>query len=377
MPTTLRLFEIEFDADGHPNGSINEYHVGKIRQGDNMINKLSVTFATAIQPQQVQLHARRPDGAITPDTELLLFTNNSGTWTYDLSNWFTEFNGQIVMNLSVTFPSYTSGGTTIVPKLFTGTFILFVEGATISEGNIVIYGDLSLLDILEANYYDKTESDNRFFKRLQDDFFTMKTNTTVDINDAAAGTFLYNPNAHTFSYKDDFGEVINISQTLGGIGKNSDINIVEGTCVTISGSQGSHKLFIRADASDKAKSLIVGVVVKNVNQNEFAFVSVFGDIKIDNFTNIMQSGITTGLQAGSKLYLSATQPGKYTLTAPVRPNSVLWVATVTDYNDSNKKGSMFVFPHRESGLEGGTTIAVSSTQPSPFVDGDLWFQLLN
>jgi hypothetical protein len=281
------------------------------------------------------------------------------------------------MNLSVTFPSYTSNGTTIVPKLFTGTFIIFVEGATISEGNIVIYGDLSLLDILEANYYDKTESDNRFFKKLQDDFFTMKTNTTVDINDAAAGTFLYNPDAHTFSYKDDFGEVINISQTLGGIGKNSDISLIEGTPVTISGSQGSHKLFIRADASDKNKSLIVGVVVKDVSQNGFVFVSVFGDIKIDNFTNLMQSGNTTGLQTGSKLYLSSTQPGKYTLTPPDRPNSVLWVATLTDYNSSNHKGSMFVFPHRESGLEGGTTIVVSSTQPSPFINGDLWYQLLN
>lgn len=375
MPTTLRTFEIEFDADGHPNGSINEYHVGKIRQGDNMINRLSVTFDTQIQPEQVQLHAKRPDGTLTPDTELMLFSNNNGTWNYDLSNWFTEFNGQIKMNLSVTFPSYTSGDTTIVPKLFTGTFIIFVEGATISTGNIVIYGDLSLLDILETNYYDKTESDERFFKRLQDDFFTMKTNTTVDINDSSAGTFLYNPDAHTFSYKDDFGEVINISQTLGGIGKNSDTLVYEGQVVTISGTQGSHKLFVKADASDNQKSLIVGVVVKDVENNGFGFVSVFGDIKINDFEILMEDGDTSELEEGTKLYLSSIQPGKYSIQQPASPNTVIWVATITEFNDSNNKGAMFVYPHRISGSESGSKVIVSETQPNDLRINDLWIDL--
>ena len=81
MPETIvREFAINFDSDGHPNGSLNEYHVGKIRQGDNLINRVKVTFAASMSPTQVQLHCMRPDGSITPDTELMTFSNGDSSF---------------------------------------------------------------------------------------------------------------------------------------------------------------------------------------------------------------------------------------------------------------------------------------------------------
>ena len=78
----LREFEIVFDADGKPNGSLNEYHIGKIRQGDNLINRLKVKF-TGTQPTAIQLHATRPDGSQTPDTELMLALSGTNYYYYD------------------------------------------------------------------------------------------------------------------------------------------------------------------------------------------------------------------------------------------------------------------------------------------------------
>jgi hypothetical protein len=163
MPT-IREFEIVFDADGHPNGSINEYHVGKIRQGDNLTNRLKVKFNSTLgTPTQVQLHAKRPDGSVTPDTELMVALAGTDYFYYDLASWFSEFAGQVFFNCSVSYAP-VSGET---PKLFTGTFILSVEGATISQGSENLPFDPTLIDYLILYYYTKEQTQALFYIKLQ------------------------------------------------------------------------------------------------------------------------------------------------------------------------------------------------------------------
>ncbi len=372
MPETIvREFVINFDSDGHPNGSLNEYHVGKIRQGDNLINRVKVTFAAGMSPTQVQLHCKRPDGSLTPDTELMTLSNGNGYYYYDLSNWFSEYEGQLVFNLSLSFTAV--GGET--PKLYTGGFIIFVESSSLSNGNFSIDAQQSILDILNSQYYTRTYIDSTFLQIEGDQYFALDTTPTIDVGDLPDGAFFWNQDKYTYSYKDTLGEILDISQFLGGIGKNAEGGTVyEGQPVAFSGVQGSHKTFAKANASQPSLSQIVGVVNKTVSTNGFAFCSVFGEFDINDFTILMESGNTTGLQAGSKLYLSAAQSGTYTLTIPIRPYAAIWVASVISYNSNNHKGRLFVFPHRER-VDGDATIVVSNDRPANQIEGDFWYDI--
>lgn len=367
----LREFEIVFDQDGKPNGSLNEYHVGKIRQGDNLINRLKVKFNMATQPTDVQLHATRPDGSQTPDTELMIALSGTDYHYYDLPSWFSEFAGQIQFNLSLQFPEVNDE----IPELFTGTFILFVEASTTSQGSFNILFEPTLIEFLLLNYYNKTQTEALFTNGSRE-YVVWDTTPTIDFDLLPAGSIYWNEANHTFAFKDDFGEELQINQTLGDIGKNDDlISLPEGTPVTFSGVQGDHKLFIRARANSEATSAIVGVIVKSVNTNGFSFCSVFGDLAINDFSLLMEGGNTTGLTFGKQLYLSATEAGKYSLTVPDRPNQALWVATVTSYNTNSKKGSMFIFPHRLRTGSGGIDIQVTANQPTNQIEGDLWYDI--
>jgi hypothetical protein len=166
------------------------------------------------------------------------------------------------------------------------------------------------------------------------------------------------------------------NQKLGDIGKNYDsITLPEGTPVVFSGVQGSHKLFIRANANNQNTSSIVGVVIRNVPTNQFAFCSVFGDMKINDFSVLIENYNAANVTFGTKLYLSATTAGKYSLTVPDRPNAAIWVATVTDFNASNGKGSMFIYPQRLRVDGDGLNIQVSLNQPTNQVIGDLWYDI--
>lgn len=368
MPTTIREFEIVFDADGKPNGSINEFHIGKIRQGDNLINRLKVKFNTATAPTAVQLHATRPDGSETPDTELMVALAGTDYYYYDLSSWFSEFSGQIRFNLSLSFTAVNGD----IPQLFTGTFILYVEPSTTSQGSFNILFEPTLIDYLLLNYYNKTQTEALFTNGSRE-YVVWDATPTIDFDLLPAASLYWNEEHHTFAFKDDFGEEIQIGQNLGDIGKNyENLTIPEGSPVAFSGVQGTHKLFIRANANSEATSAMVGVINKDTAHNGFAYCAVFGDLKIDDFSLLMEGGNTTGLTFGSKLYLSTTA-GKYSLTVPARPNAAIWVATVTDYNNSNNKGSMFIYPQKVR--TDGINIQVAYNQPTDQISGDLWYDI--
>ena len=245
-----------------------------------------------------------------------------------------------------------------------------------SSGNFSIDAQQSILDILNSQYYTQTYIDSTFLQIEGDPYFALDTTPSIDVGTLPDGAFFWNQDKYTYSYKDTLGEVLDISQFLGSIGKNAENGTVyEGQPVAFSGTQGSHKLFSKANASNTNLSQIVGVVNKTVSTNGFAFCSVFGEFDINDFTILMESGNTTGLQAGSKLYLSAAQAGTYTLTIPIRPNAALLVASVITYNSNNHKGRMFVYPHRERVDDGNATIVVSNDRPANQIEGDFWYDI--
>lgn len=368
---TLREFVIEFDADGKPNGSLNEYHVGKIRQGDNLINRLKIKYTGSTQPESIQLHATRPDGSQTPDTELMLVLSGTDYYYYDLPEWFSEFAGQVRFNLSLFFEQVGEE----IPELFTGTFILYVEPSTTSQGSFNLLFEPTLIDYLILNYYNKTQTEALFTNGSRE-YVVWDTTPTIDFDSLPAGSIYWNEANHTFAFKDDFGEEIQIGQNLGDIGKNyENLTLPEGTPVVFSGAQGSHKLFIRANANNENTSSIVGVIVKETEHNGFSFCSVFGDLAINDFSQIIEDYDPELITFGTKLYLSATTAGKYSLTVPNRPNAAIWVATVTDFNSSNNKGSMFIYPQRLRVDGGGIDIQVTENQPTNQIEGDLWYDI--
>jgi hypothetical protein len=227
------------------------------------------------------------------------------------------------------------------------------------------------VDLAELNnILAVTGSANGIFEKIQ-----FNIASTQDMEALPNGSVFYNPDKRTLAYKCEFGHVHNINQEVQEIGKNdSGLSLVEGTIVSWAGVQGSHKLFTRADASDPTKSQLIGVLHHPAGVNGFAPIAVFAEIEIDDFRQIMGTGTDVGLAEGTKLYLSSTAPGKYSLTAPIRPNADIWVASVVSVNLSSHKGKIFVYPQRERLSEAGF-IQASAEPPLNPLNNELWFDI--
>lgn len=230
-------------------------------------------------------------------------------------------------------------------------------------------------DLTELNnIITQTGSSGGIFERVR-----FNISSEQDMAALSNGTVFYNPDKRTLAYKCEFGHIHNINQEVQEIGKNNesaDVTLPAGTIVTWAGASGANKLFLKADASDPNKSKLVGVLHHPAAKNAFAPVAVFAEIEVEDFRVLMDSGTDAGLNSQSKLYLSHTVPGKYTITQPPRPNADIWVASVVNVNLSSHKGRIFVYPQREASVNAGVVVQISETQPSPFLATDLWIQIL-
>lgn len=161
---------------------------------------------------------------------------------------------------------------------------------------------------------------------------------------------------------------------LGDIGKNhSNLDLPAGAPVSWAGVEGSHKLFTTALASDPTRSKMVGVLRYASNKNAFTPVLVFGNVEVANFADIVDSASIGGIIEGSRLYLSATEAGKYSTTIPDRPNAALWLATITELKNNNS-GKIFVYEINYR-AEGGLWIEVAQNEPVGQVTGDFWYDV--
>lgn len=229
------------------------------------------------------------------------------------------------------------------------------------------------LDLTELNnIITQTGSTGGVFEKIR-----FNIASTQDMAALPNGSVFYNPEKRTMAYKCEFGHVHNLNQEVQEIGKNNEaanVTLPAGTIVTWAGAQGNHKLFLKADASDPTKSTLVGVLHHPAAKNAFAPVAVFAEIEIDDFRVIMDSGTDVGLTEGTKLYLSHTVAGKYSTTAPIRPNADIWVASVVSINLSSHRGKIFVYPQRER-LDGTNYVQASESPPLNPLNNELWFNI--
>lgn len=126
--------------------------------------------------------------------------------------------------------------------------------------------------------------------------------------------------------------------------------IADGTVVYISGAQGNRPTIVAAQANAAATSQIIGVATEAIGNNNEGFVTVAGVVHGFN---------TSGYTAGNTLYLSATNAGQLTATAPSSPNYVVRVATALD---STNNGSILV--HTNPALAANTALGTDNLPPT-------------
>jgi hypothetical protein len=122
---------------------------------------------------------------------------------------------------------------------------------------------------------------------------------------------------------------------------------------------------------------MIGVLLTDAPINAFAPVAVFGLVNGVNLSNVMETGIDVSLiDYGAKLYLSASQNGRYTTVSPARPNAAIWVATVLKVNGNRTSCKLFINPVTERiDFGGGVQIFVQDDEPTTDISGDFWYDL--
>lgn len=237
---------------------------------------------------------------------------------------------------------------------------------------------------VNANYEDVKRILNVSTTSVPDGTFEyIKGNTDPTTLPTAPGTIYYDITKHTYVFNGTLGNKHEIGQNLEGLGKRANVDpwkkfvYKDAMCVSWYAAQGDHKIFVPANANDVNRSTMVGVLttVPTVDTDYFAVVSVFGEVGVNDFRDIMENNDDSGLTFGSKLYLSANPlwSGRYTTTIPERPNAAIWVGSVVSYNPANHKGILFIYPVRERVDGGNLQIFYQNTQPTNMIEGDLWY----
>lgn len=355
---------------------------------DVMVRVLSTSLVVdpndqIINTSGVRLNILQPNGIYTPKRYLFLqpatvpIDNvNYYVWQYRLTQYDTQyaFAPSSILKMSFYFKSGNYVKTTpfydvtILPSNYAP--VLLPEDETL-EGfqdqldylsNLLIDDSNPLVNYIKfnLNYTPNELLDGMFYYDNQDSVQTL--------------TFV-----HTLENGET--ETIRLGQQLYGMGKNLNGALVAGQPVYWAGVQGDHPYFEGANASSATpqKNQMIGVLMTDAATNDFAPVAVFGYLTGVNLTQLLETGIDPStVDFGAKLYLSATQDGKYTTTIPARPNAAIWVATVMKVNGNRTSCSIFVNPIRERIGEGGVQIYytdVSDPDPVGGIAGDYWYDV--
>lgn len=120
-----------------------------------------------------------------------------------------------------------------------------------------------------------------------------------------------------------------------------------------------------AIANDESKSLVVGLVSRDIPSGEYGFLMSYGTLRVLNTSQYFSQDV---------LYLSETIPGAWTTIPPVYPNQkvILGVVSRTDIN----RGSIVVSISDEHSIGGSFTTEWGMIQGDIFQQKDL-IELLN
>jgi hypothetical protein len=124
------------------------------------------------------------------------------------------------------------------------------------------------------------------------------------------------------------------------------VEIPDGSVVYVSGAQGNRPTATLARADALTTSSVIGIATHSIADNAEGFVTISGDVHGYN---------TSGFSAGDKLYLSATNAGQLTNTAPASPYFVVLVATAL-----NSTNNGLITVHPRAPLAGNTSLGTDN-----------------
>ena len=321
----------------------NDYVDGEILYGED-VNKIILLLRTAVNANK-------------EDLDILLTGSSSSIVKYS-----TEALEAVSADVGTLGFVYTDDGIKLYRMLATGWHYIKIISLLDSIDNTEPEVDAIKLDILNYTEEDYTEP----------------------------GTIFYDSDRRSLVYITELGEYLEVGSNLGDIGKNLNNNTWEGQCVVLDASQTQIpiKTFDLADASNKTLSMVgvlktsTGTTIEGrLDIGEVGKIAMFGDVDVTDFAQILDSDFLTdsgfanieSITAGTKLYLSATEAGKYAGIAPSNGNTVIWVATLLSVSNvrTTYPGSIFVYPQviRSSGA---SLLYYNTDTPETFAKNDVW-----
>lgn len=153
------------------------------------------------------------------------------------------------------------------------------------------------------------------------------------------GLLFYDSADKSLTYYNDEADVsMNIGRELWvRVRNDSGAQISNGKVVYINDAVGQLPTIRLARADSAVTSRVIGIATHDIGNNEFGYVTTSGEVK----------GLTTNeYQDGDLLFLSAVTAGEMTTTAPLAPNRVIQVATVTHAHVT--QGKLYCHPENDS-----------------------------
>ena len=237
----------------------------------------------------------------------LLKKNSANTWTLDTSVYLTSE--------SDTFSSVTSRGSSTPDQIHitNTTNASSSNGAIIVDGGISVANNIYVGDNLSVeNYIDLNTSSNPAHQE---------------------GRIFYNTTNKSLSvYNDEADISLEVGQeNWVRVYNNTGNTIFSSSPVSFSGAILGTPLVVLSDSSDYTTIIkVAGLAAHDIETSSFGYVSTSG--KVPNVNTVSYS-------VGTQLYVSGTEVGKLSSTAPAYPNFTVKVGIVLE---SNVAGSIFV-----------------------------------
>jgi hypothetical protein len=258
------------------------------------------------------------------------------------------------VKISDTYPGQTSITTlgTIATGVWNGTDIAVADGGTGASDATTARANLSAA-ILGAN--NDITSLTALTGGISTPSFVQFNTTQVPLPTDATGKIYYdyNDQFQTLAFQMNSGVVQKIGEeTFFRI--KCDGAIAKGQVVSFAGTLGASGGLIGKAATGLAvdqASYILGVATESGNNNDWIFVTFFGEVKSINTTGGAEAWVQ-----GQVLYYNPSVTGGLTKNKPAIPNAICIVAAVVHVGSSN--GILFVRPTYGSVL-GGTDGNVS------------------
>jgi hypothetical protein len=155
------------------------------------------------------------------------------------------------------------------------------------------------------------------------------------------GRLYYDPGSKSVAYYNDSSSYIHIGQdVVTRVWNNSGATLPRANCVFISGESSANGFpnVLLASAGTRANAEVIGLTTTDIPNGGYGFVLISGRLQGLN---------TSAIPEGSELFLSATEPGKFTTSVPDTPNVPLNIGYIT--NSDLTQGVLLVNIHLMEG----------------------------